>query len=111
MQSGAQNAVMGDQDSPVNLPETELPDEVMKAEQQMASYAVHPEYLRLKEFLEGRKTFFSMHLPDGRRVADASKDERDAYWVAACVITGLIDDILLSYDRAREAVKNAGRQD
>lgn len=110
MQSGAQNGVMGDADEPTNLPVTELPEEVVNLEKQMASYSVHPEYLRLKEFLEGRIKFFGSHLPDGRRIQDVSKEERDQYWVAACVIIAEFQGVIEAYTRAREDLKSAGRQ-
>jgi hypothetical protein len=107
---GAQNAVMGDQDSPTNLPETEMPQESLVDEKKMAKYSETAEFKRLRVFIEDRIKFFQQYYPNGQRVQDLPAEERAAYWQAACIVVGEFEGVLKAYDQAREVVKDAGRE-
>ena len=104
-ESGAQNVMVGDADGPTQLPETRVDPGVLKEERKMANYSQSEEFTRLRTFIEARGEFFRRHLPDGRRIQDVSKKERDEYWVASCVIVSEIENILGEYDQARKAVQ------
>lgn len=106
--SGAVNAVMGEQDSPTELPQTQVPEEVMTDERKMAKYSQTAEYQRLSKFIEDRIKFFQKYYPSGQRVQDLPESERSAYWQAACIVVDELEGILTAYDQAREAVKGAG---
>lgn len=105
--SGAQNAIIGDQDPVTNLPETVVPEDAMVEEKKMAQYSESAEFKRLKEFLEARIQFYQGYYPNGQLVQDLPAEERAAYWQAACVITKELGNVLAEYKQAREAVKNA----
>ena len=114
--SGPQNVVIGDQDEPTRLPETEVPQEALAEEQKLARYSKTAEFKRLKEFMELRIKFYQMYLPDGSRVEGDPKDsgininlpreDITAYWMAACIVIKEFQNILNEYELAREAVEN-----
>jgi hypothetical protein len=108
---GAQNAVVGDQDLPTVLPETQVPEEVLTEEKKMAKYSQSTEFKRLREFIEDRIKYFQRYYPNGQQVQDLPADERAAYWQAACVIVKEFEGILTAYDQARETVKDHARSE
>jgi hypothetical protein len=107
---GAQNAVIGDQELPTNLPETEMPQGSLTEEKKMAKYSETAEFKRLREFMEERIKFFQQHYPSGQRVQDLPAEERAAYWQAACIVVSEFEGVLKAYDQAREVVADAGRE-
>jgi hypothetical protein len=109
--TGPANAVMGDQDSPTELPKSNVMKNFADGDLQMASYAEHSEYKRLREFMQNRAKFYQKYLPDGKQIQNLSKKERDEHWVAACIVIREIENILDSYERIHKAVANARRQD
>lgn len=125
MQTGAQNAVVGDQDLPTTVPETTVPEEILAEEKKLARYSQTAEFKRLKEFMENRIKFYQRYLPNGSLVEGDPKDPSlkitlpqgvspdmmSVYWMAACLVTKEFENILSEYDRAREAVQDAERQD
>lgn len=108
--TGPANAVMGDQDQPINLPETQIPQEYLTDEKKMATYSQTAEFKRLKEFMEARIQFYQRYFPNGQKVAELPAEERGAYWQAACVIIQEFENILAEYAQAREVVKDVGRE-
>lgn len=109
---GAQNAIVGDNDSITNLPETQVPEAALTEEKKMAKYSRSAEYQRLKEFLEARVKFYQRYYPNGQQVQDLPAEERAAYWQAACIITKELEGILEAYEQARIAVDdNATRSE
>ncbi len=120
MQSGAQNAVVGDMDESTKLPETQVPEDVLTEEKKMAQYSESAEFKRLREFMEARVHFYQRYLPNGQQVEGdpvrvglpqgVPAGQLESYWIAACVIIKEFENVLGEYDRAREAVKDAGRQ-
>jgi hypothetical protein len=124
MDSGPQNAVMGEQDLPTNLPETKVPDEVLAEEKKLAKYSQTAEFKRLKDFMENRIKFYQRYLPNGSLVEGDPKDPMmkvtlptgispemmNVYWMAACLVTKEFENVLAEYAQAAEVVKdNAGR--
>ena len=110
--SGPTNAVMGDLDEPVNLPETTVPDEVLLEEQKLAKYSKTAEFKRLREFMEARIKFYQNYLPDGRPIKDVNlpNDVMATNWKAASIVVSEFTNILSEYDQAAEVVKDAKRQ-
>jgi len=122
MQSGAQNAVVGDLDESTMLPETQVPEDALTEEKKMAKYSESAEFKRLREFMEARVNFYQRYLPNGQQVEGdpvrvglpqgVPAGQLESYWIAACIVIKEFENVLDEYDRAREAVKNAaGRQD
>lgn len=105
--SGPQNAVVGDVDSPMTLPETKVPEEVLTEEKKMAKYSKSAEFKRLKEFMEARIKFYQQYYPSGQRVQDIPDEERGKYWQAACIVVTEFENILSEYDQASSAVDDA----
>lgn len=119
--SGPANAVMGDQDQPMTVPETKVPEEFLAEEKKMAQYSETAEFKRLSKFMQARIEFFQRFLPNGQRVEGdpvrvglppgVPMSELAAYWTAACIVIKEFEGVLGEYEIAREAVKNAGRED
>lgn len=105
----ANDVIQGDSFG-TELPTTKVDEQALDDEKKMARYSKTAEYQRLKEFLENRVKFFQNYLPGGQRVQDVPAEERAAYWQAACVIVSELRNILDEYERAREAVEDAGRE-
>lgn len=112
MQSGAQNAVMGDQDEPTRLPVTEVPEEVLTEEKKMAQYSKSAEYKRLEEFMKARIEFYRNFLPDGRSIKEIHLQDWELAqgWKVANIVISEFQGVIDAYSRAQEAVKNAGRE-
>lgn len=109
--NGAQNAIVGDQDLPTTLPETQVPEAALTDEKKMAKYSKSAEFKRLKDFMEARIKFYQRFYPSGQRVQDIPDQERGAYWQAACIVITEFENVLSEYDLAREAVENARPSD
>lgn len=109
--SGARNAVMGEADSPIELPKTQVPEEVLTDEKKMARYSQSAEFKRLRKFMQDRIEFFQKYFPNGQRVQDLPESERSAYWQAACIVVSEFQGVLDEYERAREVVSDAGSKD
>ena len=109
---GPQNAVMGDSDEPTNLPVTEVPEEVLTEEKKMAKYAQSDEYKRLAEFMGARIKFYQDFMPNGRSIKEVSLQDWELAqsWKVANIVISEFQGVLDAYDRAQEAVKDAGRQ-
>ena len=105
--SGPQNAIVGELDEPTSIPETIISDEELQEELKMAKYSKSAEFKRLKEYMEARIQFFSQYFPNGTPIDQIPKEERDGYWVAATIITREFQNVIDSYDRAKEVVNNA----
>lgn len=123
--SGPQNAVMGEQDAPTNVPVTQVPEEVLAEEKKLAKYSQTAEFKRLKEFMENRVKFYQRYFPNGSMVEGDPKNDRpgvinmpagitqemmNVYWMAACIVTKEFENVLNEYAQAQEVVKNAERQ-
>lgn len=114
--AGPANAIVGDNDSVTNLPQTQVPEAALTEEKKMAKYSQSAEFKRLKEFMEARIKFYQRFLPNGERVEGDPKDPRSPIgmptkgaelsdWKAACVIINEFENILREYSQAQETVK------
>lgn len=111
MGSGAQNAVMGDQDSPTELPVTAIEDAMLVEEKSMAKYSKTDEYKRITKFVEGRIKFFQTYLPNGQAIASQVPNEDLAHhWAAANIVIGEFQAFLNAYEDARKAVDDLARR-
>ena len=106
--TGPSNAVVGELDEPMRLPETNVPQDVLAEETKLAKYSRTAEFKRLKEFLENRIKFFQTFLPDGTPVeaVKMGSTEMVAHWIAANVIIREFNNVLGEYERAAEVVKD-----
>lgn len=102
---GPSNVIIGDQDSPVELPQTTVPYEAVAEVQNAAKYSKSAEFKKIKEHFAARVEFYKAYLPDGRAVGTLSADEAAGYWVAATVIIGELQNVISAYEQAAEAVK------
>lgn len=107
--AGPANAVVGDQDSPFNVPEVQVPEEALVEEKKMAKYSRTEEFRRLEGFINERIAYFQRYFPSGQRVQDIPAEERAAYWQAACIVVTEFQGILDSYEAARQTVKDNER--
>lgn len=109
--SGPLNAVVGDQDLPTNLPETEVADEFLAAEKRLARYSKTKEFQELKEYIEARISFFQTYLPDGKeiRFEDAGDNEGWIKWVVANNIVAEFRTLLNRYELAKQNVNKDAR--
>lgn len=103
---GPVNAVIGDEDQPTNLPDTQVAEEVLIEEKKMARYSKTAEFKRLRDFLEARIQFYQNYLPDGRPIKDVNlpNDVLASNWKAANIVVSEFQRVLAEYDQAREAV-------
>lgn len=109
--SGAKHAIVGEQDSPMELPTTQVSDEDLNEERKLAKYSKSAEFKRLKKFLEDRIEYHQKFLPGGQPVKDVAlpAEELVIQYKAACIVIFEIKNILSQYDRAAEVVSDAQR--
>lgn len=107
MDTGAQNAVVGD-DSPVNIPVTVVKDEDLAEEKNRAKFTTTKEFQWLKEYMENRIKFFQSYLPDGTEVrfkqSGMTVEQLMVDWKVATNVIKEFEVILEHYRSAKEAV-------
>lgn len=102
---GPANGIVGDDAFGTDLPETTVPDEAVKEVQNAAKYSKSAEFKKIKEHFQNRVDFYKAYMPDGTPIATKPLAEVSAYWVAANVIIGELENVIASYEQAAEAVK------
>lgn len=110
--TGPTHAVVGDLDEPTKPPITQVPEEILAEEKKLAEYSQTAEYKRLKTFLEDRRSFYQNFLPNGQPIKEASEKslgEAVINWKVANAIIAELNNILDSYEQARQAVNDAKR--
>lgn len=105
--TGPTNAIVGDLDSPLDLPETQVKDEFLQEEKRLARYSKTKEFKRLKEYFEGRIKFFQTYLPNGDAIAAQDPKEMVNQWVVANLIIGEFKNVLNTYENAKEVVSKS----
>lgn len=115
--TGPAHAVVGDNDEPTSIPQTNVDAEALAEEKKLAKYSKTAEFKRLKEFMEARIQFYQRYLPNGQQVEGDPKDgpltvsvpmgDMTPYWVAACIVTKEFQNVLNEYANAAEAVNAA----
>lgn len=106
MDSGAQNAIVGELDEPTRIPETQVPEQSLEEERKLAKYSQSQEFKRLQKFLEARIQFYQGFLPDGRPI-DATPVKSEDWRVANAIIKEF-NLVLSEYENARQVVKENG---
>lgn len=115
MEPGAQNAIIGDVG---DMPVTQVPEQVLNEEKNLARFSRSKEFKKLKDYLETRIVFFQKYLPNGASInggTDARGNplphmgEADlvAHWKVANLVIGEFKALLDVYENANEVVKNA----
>jgi len=111
MNQGAQNGIVGDAALPTELPQTQVPQEDLSRERNMAKFSKTEEYKALKAAIESRISFYQQFVPGGQAgdvaVQSLPNDERGWRWLAADNIIMEFRSILDAYEQAAEAVKNS----
>ena len=112
MDSGAKNAVVGDQNFGTDLPLTQLEDEALAKEKNRARYSKTKEFQDLKEHMEARIEFFQNFLPDGKEVRWEAPDGKTALkWVVATNVINEFRAVLQAYGTdLTEAVTDAAKR-
>lgn len=91
--------------STLTMPESEVDEDLLRREKEMARFAESSEYKKLAEHLESRKEFYKSYLPDGRPLTEKdSLDKLGQNWLVANAIIAEIDLILNNYKLAQENV-------
>jgi hypothetical protein len=82
--------------SPISDPQvTQLPvtPKVVKPPKtEWAKLGGEKKYAEIDKYIEARKEFWRMYLPDGTRIQDVSKEVRDQWWACAATIIGEYED-------------------
>lgn len=104
----ADNGLMGDMLTGIDLPEAELDQESLVEEKKMAKYSKTKEFKRIQEHFEERTKFYQRYLPDGRPVVAVSAKELGEMWLAANVIIAEFQQVISLYENAKAAVDENG---
>lgn len=108
--SGPSNAIMGEEDRPTELPQTQVSDEFLNQEKSLAKYSKTKEFQELKAYMEGRIEFFQKHLPGGELVVKENDPvELVHMWKVALIVVAEFQAVLDRYKQAEEVV--SGRED
>lgn len=107
---GPRHAVMGD-DFGTELPHTEVPDEDITQEKNMARFSKTAEFKQLKTKMEQRIAFHMKYSPGSTGGATAFRDmpneERGWRSLAADLVIEELVAIITAYEGANEVVKDA----
>lgn len=76
--------------APTQLP---TPTKVAKAPQSdWAKLGKEKKYPKIHDYIEARKEFWRMYLPDGTEIQNVSKEVRDQWWACAATIIKEYED-------------------
>jgi len=106
MESGPQNAVVGDTYG-IDLPQTQIAKEDLADERRRAAVTRTKEWKDIKAALEYEIELQKRFLPGGQSVKDIPMDEVGPRWVAAVHVIDSLENVINYYERANEVVKEA----
>lgn len=105
--AGAQNAIIGSDSFGTDLPQTQLEEENLVIEKNMAKFSKSKEFEKLKEHLEQRITYYQNFLPGGVPPENVPDEERGKYWAVSNMVIGELRAIIDAYEQAAQVVQNA----
>ena len=108
-ETGAQNAITGDIADITELPVTQVSDQDLQNEKNMAKFSKTKEFRVLKEHIESRIKFFQTQMPDGTSTIMQPVEDLIAHWKVANLVIGEFQAILDAYENAKKVVDDAGR--
>ena len=93
----------------IDLPVAELDSTLLTEERKNAKFSRTAEYKKLKDYIEGRITFYQTCLPNGAEVGlEAAPTAED--WRVANRVIGEFKAILNKYENAAQIVREANEQ-
>ena len=107
---GPQNVPVGDQ-SIGQLPQTQVPQQDLTREVNMAKFSQTEEFQALKAAMESRIEFYQNYMPGSQdiKIVQLPNEERGYMWLASSVIIEEFRSILGAYEQAAEVVKESKR--
>ena len=108
-ETGAQNAITGDIADITELPVTQVSDQDLQNEKNMAKFSKSKEFKVLKDHIESRIKFFQTQMPDGTPTVTKPLEELVAHWKVANLVIGEFQAILDAYENAQKVVNDARR--
>lgn len=105
---GPENAFIGNQGFPTDLPQTEVSEADLSRERNMAKFSQTDEFKALKMAINSRIDFYQKYMPGSGNVSitQLPNEERGYMWLAATVIIDEFNSILGAYETASQAVKD-----
>ena len=97
------NGIIGDAYG-TELPQTQMPEELLVEEKAMARFSKSKEFAHLKKHIEDRIRYYQAFLPNGKTVVEGATAED---WRVANVIIGEFQAVIDAYERAREIVNES----
>ena len=106
--AGPVNVPFGDQNIG-QLPQTQVPQQDLTRERNMAKFSKSNEFAALKAAIESRIDYYQKYMPGSGNIeiAQLPADERGSLWLAADTIINEFRGILGAYEQAADAVKEA----
>lgn len=101
----AENVVQGDSFG-TDLPKTQVSEDLLNLEKNLAKYSKSREFKALKDYMEARIKFFESFLPDGKEVRWEANPELGVKWVVANNVINEFKAVLSRYEQAAEVVEN-----
>lgn len=99
---GPENVIMGD-GNPLELPTTQVEEQQLNSEKNLAKFSRTAEFKKLKEALEAKIEYYQKYLPDGRPIATTEVSGED--WRIANIVIGEFQNIINVYETANESVQ------
>lgn len=106
---GPQHGILGDNDSGIDLPESQVETNDLVNERKAARFSKTKEFKALKDYFEGRIEHYQQYLPNGNTVEAGKLTEIGTNWMIATTIIGEFKAVIQAYEQAREAVEDADR--
>ena len=101
----AKNEVIQGDSFGTDLPKTQISEDLLTQEKNLAKYSRSREFQALKEYLEARIKFFAEFLPDGKEVRWEASAEMGLKWIVANNVINEFKAVLNRYEQAAEVVK------
>jgi len=120
--AGPQNGVMGDDNFGTTLPQTEVSEEQLSVEKNLAKYSKSEEFKRFESHIKERIAFYDKWLPSGQSLHGSAggfqnpgeppltNAQLGEQWRVASLLIGEFEALLAVYRNADEVVTAAAKQ-
>jgi len=89
-----------------DLPKTQISEELLTEEKNLAKYSKSKEFKEIREYWENRKTFFMSYTPSGSEIRfQVPNDDIAQMWVLANNMINEINAFLSRYDNAVDVME------
>lgn len=93
-----------DSSAPFNFAEPEVNLDISD-EKEKASIVRTKKWKEVKKYIDSRKDFYKQYYPGGVPLTSIPKEERDAWWLAATIMSNEFDALINIFEGVSDAIQ------